>query len=341
MKPGRLLFCLAISVFPLRLHAADNLGRSKEPSAFLNLGIGVRSAGMGKAVTSVSDDISAAYWNPSGLSQLRTYELQTMSSSLGLDRSFYFVGLGIPIRGYWDQSDLDYVEEEENTKPSKFFLPIARWNISLAFGSAIYRVDRIDRRDDFGNKQGEFSDVEYVYFFSMGHDVLEDVSLGYTYRYHVQRLENSSAKGGGFDIGLTYHPSYLRVFKAGITAMNVIAGQLTWKAVDSVGITDEYEESMPRKINLGLSYRFRIPDLILSLDLHTSKDETPTTHGGVEFKPVRFLALRGGVSQQTPSFGFGFLQNVGEKFKIALDYAYVFGIDVVQESHRFSLTLLY
>jgi long-subunit fatty acid transport protein len=55
--------------------------------SYLGLGIGARSLGMGTAYTSISNDFSAAYWNPAGLGQVKTNEFSVGLSSLSYNNS--------------------------------------------------------------------------------------------------------------------------------------------------------------------------------------------------------------------------------------------------------------
>ena len=333
---------LVLFVFPalVRGYESENTGRTKEPASYLNLGLGARPAALGKAFTSISDDASGVYWNPAGLAGIRQYELQAMSSSLGMDRKFYFLAAAGPVRIYFEESDLDNVDFEDG-KARKILLPFSQWNLSVAVGAAVHQVFNIDRRDDFGVKNSEFSNQEHTYFFSLGHDVLRGLSLGYTFRYHVQRLENSSAKGGGFDVGGIYRLPFARGLKLGLSAVNVGGGEMKWKAVDTANITDNYEEQMPRKVRMGASYNFKRPDLLLALDVHTVRDQKPTYHGGLEYKPLPFLALRGGLDQKTPAAGAGFAKNLGSRARMFLDYSFTLATEALQETHRFALLFRY
>ncbi|HET9870353.1 MAG TPA: hypothetical protein VFR02_07655, partial [bacterium] len=53
-------------------------------------GIGPRAIGMGSAFTALADDASAVYWNPAGLSQMSSYELELSSSPVNFDSRFGF-----------------------------------------------------------------------------------------------------------------------------------------------------------------------------------------------------------------------------------------------------------
>ena len=47
-----------------------NLAAQKYSNEFLSIGVGARAHGMSGAQTALTDDITAAYWNPAGLSQI-------------------------------------------------------------------------------------------------------------------------------------------------------------------------------------------------------------------------------------------------------------------------------
>ena len=49
-------------------------------AAFLEIGPGARSIGMGSAYVSVADDASSIYWNPAGIASLNQTEVQSLHS---------------------------------------------------------------------------------------------------------------------------------------------------------------------------------------------------------------------------------------------------------------------
>ena len=66
------------------------------PGYFLNQNVGVRALGMGGSYVSLSDDISAIYWNPAGLNFLQQNEISFMHNILFESTRCDFVGLGFP-----------------------------------------------------------------------------------------------------------------------------------------------------------------------------------------------------------------------------------------------------
>jgi len=71
---------------------------TRETGAFLKVGVGARAMGLGDAFTAVSDDGTAFYWNPAGLSLVRKRELSAMYSGL--------FGISEPLAGYHSVSIL-------------------------------------------------------------------------------------------------------------------------------------------------------------------------------------------------------------------------------------------
>lgn len=50
-------------------------------ASFLKIGVGVRATAMGEAFTALADDGTALYWNPPGLTQLKTKGFSTTYNS--------------------------------------------------------------------------------------------------------------------------------------------------------------------------------------------------------------------------------------------------------------------
>ncbi|MEK7274743.1 MAG: PorV/PorQ family protein [Candidatus Desantisbacteria bacterium] len=80
----RVMFLLIILVASTNVVEAKDTGKSR--AAFLKVGVGARAAAMGEAFCGLSDDISAIYWNPAGISQLTQTEIMTTHHS-------YFQGI--------------------------------------------------------------------------------------------------------------------------------------------------------------------------------------------------------------------------------------------------------
>ena len=57
------------------IHSQNNVATTS--AAFLEIGPGARSIGMGSAYVSVADDASSIYWNPAGIVNVNKTEIQS------------------------------------------------------------------------------------------------------------------------------------------------------------------------------------------------------------------------------------------------------------------------
>jgi hypothetical protein len=92
------LFCVT-TVFNSSLKAESE--SSGHAAAYLQMGIGARALGMGGAFAAVSDDSTATFWNPAGLTQLKKSEFSAMTSRINLDRSYNYVNFAKPMNNGW------------------------------------------------------------------------------------------------------------------------------------------------------------------------------------------------------------------------------------------------
>lgn len=69
-------------------------------AAFLKIGAGARASAMGDAYTSIADDASAIYWNPSGLASLKRNEFVAMRAQLFEDLEYNFFAFAHPTKSF-------------------------------------------------------------------------------------------------------------------------------------------------------------------------------------------------------------------------------------------------
>src|SRR3990170_2393337 len=70
-----------------------------QPGAFLFYGVGGRALAMGGAYYAISDDATAAYWNPAGLANLQRKELSTMQATLFAQTKLTYFSYAHPLKG--------------------------------------------------------------------------------------------------------------------------------------------------------------------------------------------------------------------------------------------------
>jgi len=74
-----MLLVMGIGLMAVQATAKDDAG---VPGGFLRFGASARSLSLGNAVAGMADDVATAYWNPAGLSQLRTMEITAMGATM-------------------------------------------------------------------------------------------------------------------------------------------------------------------------------------------------------------------------------------------------------------------
>jgi len=112
--------------------------------SFNRTGSGARAAGMANAFIAVSDDGTAASWNPSGLAQLRKPELSLVSTTSGDSAS---------VAGFRTRDDLASFSRAQSTYRSTYpdfaslAVPVTLWMKPVTFQGAWRRLYSLDHRE--------------------------------------------------------------------------------------------------------------------------------------------------------------------------------------------------
>ena len=79
---GILLIIVSHTFFP-----QNNASTPKYSNEFLNIGVGARALGMSNSIIASSDDVTAGFWNPTGLCSIES------DMQIGLMHAEYFAGI--------------------------------------------------------------------------------------------------------------------------------------------------------------------------------------------------------------------------------------------------------
>jgi hypothetical protein len=287
---------MILGVFPLTAHAD---GPGTAGAAFLNIGMGTRASGMGGAFTGISDDASAIYYNPAGLTQLRMKELSLLHTRWLGDVEAQYLGLATP-----------FGEES-------------------AFGiSGTYLHTEDIERDILGEEKGIFQDYYKNLALSYARAITRDLSIGGTLKWIHGSLAEYGATTYGLDMGFLY-TTPLRGLTLGATIQNLGWGM---KFI-------EEEDPLPLNFRFGLGYRpIEEIILGLDLRSPLGGGRSHLGLGG-EYRIAKILNLRAGFSQKGDDEFPGLTCGVGiELFGLRLDYAWVPYGDL-GETGRYSLLL--
>ena len=286
--------------------AYGGTGDGGDAGAFLKNGIGVRPISMGKAFVAVADDANAGYWNPSGLAILKNPQLSLMYSNpmnydiiggAGVkDIGYHTIGIGYPSR-------------------------IGAFGLNIAYLSIgdIYVV-----KDAEGPTGEKFDDEELGIITSYAYSLTDQTHLGLNLKFLRKSLWKESGSGFGIDIGGLYEPIYN--LKIGMTLRDILTPKI--KLIDT-------EDSIPRSIMIGVSYRMMDDRLLLATGMNKASGRSLKFHLGTEFNPLKDLAFRAGYTTDTGELSAG----IGVRLSIIqLDYG--FGFLNLGSTHRISFTVL-
>ncbi len=119
-------------------------------AAFLEIGPGARSIGMGSAYVSVADDASSIYWNPAGIASLNQTEVQSFYTPWLVETNFYYNSAVIPIGVYGSigltftsiTMDEMMVRTVQDPEPNEYGQKFDAGNISMGIAYAKKLTDR-------------------------------------------------------------------------------------------------------------------------------------------------------------------------------------------------------
>lgn len=348
MKKWLLPICLFVTL--------SAQAQSKYSNEFLALGIGARGLAMANTMCAISDDVTAAYWNPAGLSRMdKRYQL-------GLMHAEYFAGIA-----KYDYAGIACKIDDRS---------------SVALSYVRFGVDNIMNTTELIDAQGNL-DYDRISYFSAADNAL---LLSYAYQFeHVPGLslganaklifrnigKFANACGFGLDFGLQYNH---KGWQAGVMLRDATTTFNAWRYDLSDQIVEVFQQTgnaIPEN-----SLELTLPTLMLggakymelgkgfnamfALGLDCTFDGKRNTlvrsdvfcmdpHFGMEFGYRKIVALRAGIGnfQQEPDFDgkqrttLQINLGVGVCIKqvVTIDYAFtdLGDISIAQYSHVFSL----
>ena len=348
------LFCLWIAT---GIQAQDR----KFVNEFLNLGVGARPQGMMGAVSATVDDVTAGYWNPSGLLNVNApFQVSAMHAE-------WFAGI----------AQFDYLSFGKSIgKNNQSFAALSLIRMGVDQIPNTFHLIGADGRINYDNIS-EFSATDYALLISYAQ------KLGGNFRFggNIKVINRSigpfgDAWGFGFDLGAQLD---LKHFTFGIVARDIPSTFTAWsfnyteeekKILYATGndIPESTTEVALPQIIVGLAYKGGAPrgekgiSYLAELDLNISTNstrynilQTETVDAspafGLELGYNHLVYLRAGVGnlQQLDLEGSGseslnYQPNIGLGLAIGrlrVDYALsnVGNVGIAEYSHILSLML--
>lgn len=291
-------------------------------AAFLEVGIGARSMGMGGAYVAVAEDASAMYWNPAGLSRSASAGGTFEQVDWITDVSFNFMGVSVPLANNMGTVGL--------------------------FVNAMTLPNQPVRTVQFPDGNGEeYNGSSLAMGLSFARMLTDRFSIGFNAKYISERIWHEKASTVAFDVGTLYDTG-IEGLRIGACISNFGKGlQLEGsdlliyhdsdptqlgnndKIIGSL-MTDEWP--LPLNMQFGLAYTVNpSPQLgvLLTADALHPINNSESVNLGVEIKLFNMLFLRSGVNALFQSeTEAGMTMGAGLDYKlfgasnIIIDYGY-------------------
>lgn len=293
----RLTIALVLTSFYMQLKAQA----PKYSNEFLSIGLGARAQAMGGAYVGITDDVTSAYWNPAGLSQIDG------NIEIGLQHAELFAGIA-----KYDYAGL--AAKVDATRTIGFTL------IRFGVDDIIDSTDLIDADGNIDyNRLKSFSAADYAFLFTYSKQTnIKGLRYGANVKI-IHRIvgDFASAWGFGLDAGVQYDKDK---WHFGLMAKDITSTFNAWhfntENLEAVFLqtgneipADGVEVTLPKLIP-GAAYKFNAGKkftILAELDANITFDGQrnvlissnpisvdPTF--GVEFGWDDFIFIRGGLN---------------------------------------------
>jgi hypothetical protein len=303
------MWCVEIFVIAMTLGAQAS--QIKTGAEFLNIPVGARPVGMGSAFTALANDVTALYWNPAGLSLLRSREISAMHSQWLLDIQYNFLGFGAPLKTLGG---------------------------TLAGSVSVLSQGSEESRGTNREKAALIRAQDQVISIGFGKKMVP-MSVGLAVKALYSRIAGYGARSAALDLGALYCLS--SSLTLGFSIQNIGPGM---KFISQ-------RDPLPLTLNAGASARLRPGLALAFDARHGVRARKTELTLGTEFSFLPSLTLRGGYLARASQAGttpagaspsHGFSAGVGLIFlgTNRLDYSFTpFGL--LGDTHRLSLAVRY
>lgn len=313
-----MLFTMNVNAQLLPILGGQRAGIST--AQFLKIGVGGRAAALGESFVAISNDASALYWNPAGLSQFKDNQVMFSHNEWVVDIYHEFIGVVYHL-------DNDNTFGVSLTSVTMDDMPVT--TEYAPFGTGEF----------FG-----FSDIAISVSYSR--KMTDQFSFGGTVKYIEETLDKLKMRGVMIDLGTMYWTG-LGSTRFAVTVSNFGAELAPDGEVILIGNRNnsEWQSFAPPTIfRIGFAmepYKSEEHRFTTSIQLNHPNDNSENLVVGLEYEWNRIFSLRGGykfnVDEQNYSFGAGVNVPISIA-KFTLDYAFA-NFERLGSAHRFSIIL--
>jgi tetratricopeptide (TPR) repeat protein len=257
-----------------------------------SLGAGSRAISVGRAFVTNADDASAPYWNPAALKNVQQMQFMAMymkpNSDLDLGANYTYFGFVYPTLS------------------------------AGAFGLGYLRTGTtFTLYDDASRPGGEGDASESQLLISYAAErhlryLFGNLAVGASFKINRQIVDPFSDTAPGVDVGFHYTPDAFPDFAIGINLQDLAGGSYHLNQAD---------DTVDRTILAGVGYTRPFANgsaLRVMLQYDSPERADARFHMGAEYMFTKYISLRAGFDDGTPTFGLG----VGVS-DYGLDYAFL------------------
>ncbi len=310
--PAAFLFGLAVSGA-----VSGETGCAGQAGAFLRMGLGARSLGMGGGTAALADDATAAYGNPAGLVFLEGRHIGVSMDAMSLDRKLMSAQYGQSFHGRPDSI--------RRTGPMAA-------GFALSWIGAV--TGNIDGRDWDGNHTEDYTHVENAFQLSFALQPGPAVGIGFSAKVLwsvfpglTDRNESMGATGVGFDAGIRIRP--VRSLALAVSVHD-LHSRYTWDSQKMYERGSQTVSPFPLGFRVSAAWKGWSDRLTAVGQIEQRKvtDADPDRwlpvegSAGLEAEAASGLLLRAGINRDGFPFGFGVRRSLLGRIT-GLDYAYV------------------
>jgi len=269
------------------LNAQSNVATTS--AAFLEIGPGARSIGMGSAFVSVADGASSIYWNPAGIVNVNKPEVQSFYSPWLVETQFYYNTAVVPM-GIYGSIGLSFT--------------------ALTMDEMMVRTVQDPEPDEYGQK---FDAGNISMGISYAKRLTDRFSFGFQTKFIQESIWQMKAQGYAVDIGTMFVTK--NNLNIGMSISN-FGGKLGMQGVNTLvdididetiyGNNDRIDGSLetsqwplPLLFRFGLSKSFvlsPIMECLIAVDAIHPNNNPEYLNVGLECKIMDMLSLRLGRS---------------------------------------------
>ena len=293
----------------LQAAAMDQAGRSM---AFLDVGLGARSVGLGNAYTALATDSHAVHMNPAGMVFGKPFQASSMQTKMASELDVYYIG------AIFQDMPLPQKSEEPATSAwGIYWVNGTLGEIPLVTANAEGVTQNTDvKPSDYFSYQAHAIGLSYASWW------MPNLAYGLTVTGVYQAFDKV---GGGKGGGLSLTPGLLWMPNPGLSVGFVIRDIWSYHKWE----TGNVEQVLP-ELRLGIGSV--IDTWVLGLEGRQYMDSrySPTFHVGVEYIGLDFFRFRVGRDADRLTAGCGLYAG-----PIDVQYAYVGDVsEGIGDSHR-------